>query len=293
MPVSVALGGDPAYTYAATAPMPDNMDEYLLAGFPAPPSRETREVRHQRYLCPGRLRFRDRGLCRPCRGRRLEGPSATIRGSIRSKTVIRFFHVTALTRRRDAVYPATVVGIPPQDACIAQATERIFLAPIRMAVQPEIRDLWMPTAGNGAQSGRRLDRQALRAGAGAQGGAGAVGRRADDVQQIPRRRRCPRNPPPTSAIRMHWRRSCAPRPAARHSRPKGARRARPCDGNLGVRRKIADATPGAGANRRSRNACSPMHSWVPRACARSGWRKPGPASTGVTRGQPLLPAGTL
>ena len=58
------------------------------------------------------------------------------------------FHVTAITHRRDAVYPATVVGVPPEeDAYIAEATERIFLAPIRLAVQPEVRDLWMPTAG--------------------------------------------------------------------------------------------------------------------------------------------------
>ncbi len=57
-------------------------------------------------------------------------------------------HVTAITHRRDAVYPATVVGVPPmEDAYIAQATERIFLAPIRLAVQPEVVDLTMPTAG--------------------------------------------------------------------------------------------------------------------------------------------------
>ena len=43
-----------------------------------------------------------------------------------------------VTRRRDAVYPATLVGIPPQeDAYIAKATEKIFLASIRLAVQPE------------------------------------------------------------------------------------------------------------------------------------------------------------
>lgn len=58
------------------------------------------------------------------------------------------FHVTAITHRRGAVYPATIVGVPPQeDAYIAKATEKIFLAPIRAAMLPEVRDLWMPEAG--------------------------------------------------------------------------------------------------------------------------------------------------
>lgn len=55
--------------------------------------------------------------------------------------------MTAVTRRRDAVYPATLVGIPPQeDAYIAKATEKIFLAPIRLAVQPEVKELTMPVS---------------------------------------------------------------------------------------------------------------------------------------------------
>ena len=58
------------------------------------------------------------------------------------------FHVTAITHRKDAVYPATIVGIPPQeDAYIAMATERIFLAPIRLVMQPEVEDMYMPSAG--------------------------------------------------------------------------------------------------------------------------------------------------
>ena len=58
------------------------------------------------------------------------------------------FHITAITHRKDAVYPATVVGVPPQeDAYISIATERIFLAPIRLVMQPEIVDMTMPAAG--------------------------------------------------------------------------------------------------------------------------------------------------
>src|SRR5690606_18894044 len=58
------------------------------------------------------------------------------------------FHVTAITHRKNPVYPATIVGIPPQeDAWIGKATERIFLAPIKMTMVPEIKDMNMPVEG--------------------------------------------------------------------------------------------------------------------------------------------------
>ena len=58
------------------------------------------------------------------------------------------FHVTAITHRKNAVYPATIVGIPPQeDAWLGKATERIFLAPIKMTMVPEIIDMEMPIEG--------------------------------------------------------------------------------------------------------------------------------------------------
>jgi len=58
------------------------------------------------------------------------------------------FHVTCITHRKDAVYPATIVGIPPmEDAYIGLATERIFLTPIRMSMVPELKDMTLPVAG--------------------------------------------------------------------------------------------------------------------------------------------------
>lgn len=148
MPVSVALGGDPAYTYAATAPMPDNMDEYLLAGFlRRRPVKLVKCVTNDIYV-PADCDFVIEGYVDPAEEKAVEGPFGDHTGFYSLEDRYPLFHVTALTRRRDAVYPATVVGIPPQeDACIAQATERIFLAPIRMALQPEIRDMTMPEAG--------------------------------------------------------------------------------------------------------------------------------------------------
>ncbi len=148
MPVVVTLGGDPAYTYAATAPMPDNMDEYLLAGF-----LRRRPVRLVRALTcdiriPEDCDFVIEGYVDPAEPKVVEGDFGDHTGFYSLKDLYPLFHITAITHRRDAVYPATVVGVPPQeDAYIAKATEKIFLAPIRMAVQPEVEELWMPTAG--------------------------------------------------------------------------------------------------------------------------------------------------
>lgn len=148
MPVAVALGGDPAYTYAATAPMPDNMDEYLLAGFlRRRPVKLVKCITNDIHV-PADCDFVIEGYVDPAEGKVVEGPFGDHTGFYSLEDRYPLFHITAVTHRRDAIYPATVVGIPPQeDAWIARATERIFLAPIRMALQPEVRDLAMPEAG--------------------------------------------------------------------------------------------------------------------------------------------------
>lgn len=148
MPVVVTLGGDPVYTYAATAPMPDNMDEYLLAGFlRRRPVQLVKALTCDIYI-PEDCDFVIEGYVDPSEEKVIEGDFGDHTGFYSLKDLYPRFHVTALTHRRDAVYPATVVGVPPEeDAYIAKATEKIFLAPIRLAVQPEVEDLWMPTAG--------------------------------------------------------------------------------------------------------------------------------------------------
>ncbi|WP_295936820.1 menaquinone biosynthesis decarboxylase [uncultured Alistipes sp.] len=148
MPVSVALGGDPTYTYAATAPMPDNMDEYLLAGFLRRRAVKLVKCITNDIYVPADCDFVIEGYVDPTEEKVVEGPFGDHTGFYSLEDRYPRFHVTAVTHRRDAVYPATVVGVPPQeDAYIAQATERIFLAPIRLALQPEVRDLTMPEAG--------------------------------------------------------------------------------------------------------------------------------------------------
>ncbi len=148
MPVSVAIGGDPAYTYAATAPMPDNMDEYLLAGFlRRQPVKLVKCITNDIYV-PDDCDFVIEGYVDTSEPLAIEGDFGDHTGFYSLKDLYPRFHVTAITHRRDAVYPATVVGIPPQeDAYISIATERIFLAPIRLVMQPEIVDMTMPTAG--------------------------------------------------------------------------------------------------------------------------------------------------
>ena len=148
MPVSVTLGGDPAYIFSATAPMPDNMDEYLLAGF-----LRKRPVRLVKCLTndvwvPEDCDFVIEGYVDPSESKVVEGPFGDHTGFYSLTDLYPHFHITAITHRRDAIYPATLVGIPPQeDAYIGKASEKIFLAPIRLAIQPEIEDMTMPFEG--------------------------------------------------------------------------------------------------------------------------------------------------
>lgn len=149
MPVAVALGGDPAYTYAATAPLPENVDEYMLAGF-------LRKKRVELVKCltqpeievPADADIIIEGYVDPEEELIWEGPFGDHTGYYSLPDWYPRFHVTGITHRKDAVYPATIVGIPPQeDAWLGKATERIFLAPIKMTMVPEIQDMNMPIEG--------------------------------------------------------------------------------------------------------------------------------------------------
>ncbi len=148
MPVSVAIGGDPAYIYSATAPMPDNMDEMLLAGMlRQKPVKLVKCITNDLWV-PADCDFVLEGYVDPTEELTVEGPFGDHTGFYSLTDLYPKFHIEAITSRRDAIYPATIVGVPPmEDAYIAKATERIFLSPIRLAVQPEVRDLYMPIEG--------------------------------------------------------------------------------------------------------------------------------------------------
>ncbi len=148
MPVAVALGGDPVYTYAATAPLPDNIDEYLFAGFLRKKKVELVKCITQNIEVPADADFVIEGYIDPREELIWEGPFGDHTGYYSLPDWYPKFHITCITHRKDAVYPATIVGIPPQeDANIGKATERIFLTPIRMAMLPEILDMSMPPEG--------------------------------------------------------------------------------------------------------------------------------------------------
>src|SRR5213080_709123 len=117
MPVAIALGGDPAMIYAASAPLPPGVDEVVLEGYVDP------------------------------RERRLEGPFGDHTGYYSLARDYPVFHLTAITRRARPIYPTTIVGRPPEeDYWLGKATERLFL-PIIKLLLPEVVDINMPAEG--------------------------------------------------------------------------------------------------------------------------------------------------
>ena len=149
MPVAVALGGDPVYAYAATAPLPENVDEYMLAGFLRKKKVELVKCISQPDIeVPADADFIIEGYVDPNDELIWEGPFGDHTGYYSLPDWYPRFHITAITHKKNPVYPATIVGIPPQeDAWLGKATERIFLAPIKMTMVPEIIDMEMPVEG--------------------------------------------------------------------------------------------------------------------------------------------------
>lgn len=148
MPVTVCLGGDPAYTYAATAPLPDGIDEYILAGFlRRKPVKMVRCLTNQIEV-PDDCDFVIEGYVDPTEEKVVEGPFGDHTGFYSLEDRYPIFHITAITHRKGAIYPATLVGVPPmEDRYIALATEKIFAEPIRAMIAPEVTSLTMPWQG--------------------------------------------------------------------------------------------------------------------------------------------------
>ncbi|MBS1947495.1 MAG: menaquinone biosynthesis decarboxylase [Bacteroidetes bacterium] len=149
MPVAVALGGDPVYAYCATAPLPENVDEYMLAGFLRKKKVElVKCITQPEIEVPADADFVIEGYVDPIDEMIWEGPFGDHTGYYSLPDWYPKFHITCITHKKKPVYPATIVGIPPQeDAWLGKATERIFLAPIKMAMIPEMVDMEMPIEG--------------------------------------------------------------------------------------------------------------------------------------------------
>jgi 4-hydroxy-3-polyprenylbenzoate decarboxylase len=144
--VAVALGLDPITTYSASAPLPKHVDELMLAGFLRGESVELVKAKTIDLEVPARAEIVLEGtIAKDEVG--LEGPFGDHTGYYTPAEPFPVFRLSAITMRRDAVYPSIVVGKPPQeDAWLGKATERIFLPAVRMTV-PEIVDYDLPVAG--------------------------------------------------------------------------------------------------------------------------------------------------
>lgn len=146
MDVAVALGGDPATIYAATAPLPPGFDEMLFAGFLRKQAVDMVRCHTIDLNVPAQSEIILEGYVDPDE-KRLEGPFGDHTGYYSLADWYPVFHITCITHRRDAIYPATVVGKPPMEDCfLAKATERIFF-PLLKFYLPEIVDYNLPMEG--------------------------------------------------------------------------------------------------------------------------------------------------
>jgi 4-hydroxy-3-polyprenylbenzoate decarboxylase len=147
MPVCIAIGADPPSMYSASAPLPPTIDEFLFAGF----LRKAPVMLTKALTCdlevPAEADFVLEGHIDPREALVTEGPFGDHTGFYSLADLYPQVHVTAITMRRDAVFPATIVGRPPmEDFYLGHATERIFLPLLKLTI-PEIVDYHMPAEG--------------------------------------------------------------------------------------------------------------------------------------------------
>ncbi len=141
--VAVAIGADPAMVYSATAPLPDNIDEMVFAGFLRKKNVELVRCETVDLFVPAHAEIILEGYV-DSKERRTEGPFGDHTGYYSLPDEFPVFHITCITHRKNPIYNATVVGIPPmEDAYLGKATERIFL-PLIKAQLPEIVDMNLP-----------------------------------------------------------------------------------------------------------------------------------------------------
>ncbi len=146
MEVAVAIGADPTVCYAASAPLPYGIDEFLLAGFIRKSAVPLVKCKTVDLEVPATSEIVLEGFIDPAE-MRLEGPFGDHTGYYSQDGDYPVLHLTAITHRRNPVYLTTIVGIPPQeDFYLGQATERIFL-PLMRTQLPEIVDMDMPVEG--------------------------------------------------------------------------------------------------------------------------------------------------
>ncbi len=146
MPLAVVLGGESVLPYAATAPLPPGIEEHLFAGFLNGQGIELVKCRTIDLEVPANAEIVIEGYVDPSE-KLLEGPFGDHTGFYSLADWYPAFHVTAITHRKNPIYPTTVVGKPPmEDYYLGKATERVFLPLLRMLI-PDIVDYALPISG--------------------------------------------------------------------------------------------------------------------------------------------------
>ncbi len=146
MPAAIAVGGDPAVIYSSSAPLPENLDEMLFAGFLRKKPVEMVKCITCDLEVPAHAELVIEGYLEPGESK-IEGPFGDHTGFYSAADLYPVFHVTCITHRKDMIYPATIVGKPPMEDCyMGKATERIFLPLIKLDF-PEIKDMHLPMVG--------------------------------------------------------------------------------------------------------------------------------------------------
>ena len=146
MECAVAIGADPAVCYAASAPLPYGIDEFLFAGFIRKSPVPLVKCKTVNLEIPATAEIVLEGFINPSE-MRLEGPFGDHTGYYSQDGDYPVFNITAITHRKNPIYLTTIVGKPPQeDFYLGKATERIFL-PLMRTQLPEIVDMNMPAAG--------------------------------------------------------------------------------------------------------------------------------------------------
>ncbi|MBM3265740.1 MAG: menaquinone biosynthesis decarboxylase [candidate division Zixibacteria bacterium] len=144
--IAIVLGPDPETMYAGTAPLPDELDEFMLAGFLRRKPVELVKCKTIAHEVPANAQIVLEGYAEP-EERRMEGPFGDHQGYYSLPDLFPVFHLTAITHRKNPIYPTTIVGPPPQeDEWLGKATERIFL-PLLRTTLPEIVDIDLPVEG--------------------------------------------------------------------------------------------------------------------------------------------------
>jgi 4-hydroxy-3-polyprenylbenzoate decarboxylase len=147
MELAACLGGEPALIYAATAPLPDQIDEFLFTGFLRKKPLELVKGVTVDLEVPANADIVIEGYIDPSEPLRREGPFGDHTGFYSLADAYPVFHVTCITHKKRPIYPTTIVGRPPmEDVYLGKATERIFLPLLRLTF-PEIVDMNLPVHG--------------------------------------------------------------------------------------------------------------------------------------------------